>query len=439
MKAPTLRARLLLRRAAVLCLCACFVSGGTAVAQKTPSVFKTDDRNSGVSTSASNMEYIIALESQYRTAETADKELAKRLRNKLIYISVEQIDEVFQGYRRKTRKKTEWLQFILDFLEVGASTAIAITNGERAKEVIAEALTGFKGGRSSLNKNFKLLETQILLNKMVANRSARLSEIYKKLNDDVVTFPWERARSELRGYLYAGTIDDALNSLSIETGKEAGDEQDALALVKERAGIFSAPTVKEIEASNANARALDAILEAYDDADTKAEAADEAIAAADKAIADADKAVADADKKISDERARAAPDEAVITQAAADKTKATADKTKATDARAKAVADKDAAARTMETNLARLKGIYQAVSDDPVLAPLIDKVPEEYGGASPQFKARLEESIARLKAKRATFEDYALIVPKIAGVAVRNISKEPTLTDRFKTVLQANP
>jgi hypothetical protein len=420
------------------------VSGGTATAQKTPSIFKTDDKDSAVSTSASNMQYIIELERRYKAAEgdeatAGSRETAKRLRNKLIYISVEQIDEVFQGYRRKSRKRTEWVQFLLDFLEVGASTAIAITNGERAKEVIAEALTGFKGGRSSLNKNFKLLETQILFNKMVANRSARLKEIYGKLDEDAISYPWERARSELRTYLYAGTIDDALNSLSIETGNEASDQQRQLEDVKRAAGVLGAPTAAEIADSTANARALDPILEAYDDADTKAEAADKAIADADKAIADADKAIADADKKISDENAGTNPDQAVITAATDAKTKATAARTKATADRATAVTDKAAAEKTMETNLAKLKGIYQGVTDDPALAPLIDKVPAEYGGDSPDLKAKLEEAIARLKEKRGTFEDYALIVPKIAGVAVRNITREPTLNERFKTVLQANP
>jgi hypothetical protein len=443
MKPTICRPRLLLRYAAVLCCCAYLVSGGTAAAQKAPSVFNTDvksdpDPCSSKSTSASNIEYIICLESTYRTAETTDKETAKRLRNKLIYISVEQIDEVFQGYRTKKRKRGEWLQFLLDFLEVGASTAIAITNGERAKEVIAEALTGFKGGRSSLNKNFKLLETQILFNKMVANRSARLKEIYDKLNNDVVSYPWERARSELRTYLYAGTIDDALTSLSIETGDEAGDQQKALEETKRRAGVFSAPTAAEVLASTTNAKALDAILEAYDAADTKADAADKAIADADKAIAAADKATADADKRISDERAKAVPDQTAIDVAEAAKKQAATDKTKATADRAKAVTDKDAATKAMDANLSKLKGIYQAVSDDAALAPLIDKIPAEYGGSSPDFKAKLEESIARLKAKKGTFDDYALIVPKIGGVAVRNISKDPTLSDRLKTILEVN-
>jgi len=437
MKAPFSRFRRRLRLAsAAACLCVCF-GGATTLAQKTPTVFKTDGADS---TSVSNMNYINSLESQYKSAEAGSPELAKRLRNKLIYISVEQIDEVFQGYRRKSRKRNEWVQFLLDFLEVGASSAIAITNGERAKEVIAEVLTGFKGGRSSLNKNFKLLETQILFNKMVANRSARQKEIYEKLNEDVISYPWERARSDLRTYLYAGTIDDALNSLSIETGREAGEEQRLLEETKRAANVFGAPTPAEIAASGANAGVLDAILEAYDDARTKAAKADKTITDAPKAIADAEQAIADADKKLADEMVKpeANRDQAAITAARDAKTKAAAEKKAAEDAKAKADKDKADAGKVMETNLAKLKGIFQGVMDDPMLAPLIDKVPQD-PDFGPELKAQLEASIARLKAKKGTFDDYALVIPKIANTAAKNITREPTLNERFKVVLQANP
>lgn len=453
MQAETPSFRRLLRRAAVLSLCVCFVGGGTVRAQKNPPIFKTESGNSGGSTSATNMVYVNSLESEYKAAEVNDKEAAKLLRNKLIYIGVEQIDTYFNDYRRKSRKRNELVQFILDFLEIGASTALAITNGDRAREVIAESLNGFKGGRSSLNKNFRLLETQILFNKMVANRADRLGEIYKKLNESVVSYPWERARSDLKNYLYAGTVDDALNSLSIETGNEAEDEERQLADIKARARVRGIPTAAEIAASTTNAAALDEILEAYEEADETVEAsdagskqADAQIAAADKTIAEADKKIADADAKITAAKAKTPPDEAGATQAAAEKTQATADRDAAVAARAKAVAakakaatDKAAAEKTKEASVARLKGIYQGIRDDEVLAPLIDRVPDEYGSASPAFRAELEESIARLRANDATIEDYALILPKVAQLATRNVSSEPSVNERMQNILKANP
>jgi len=67
------------------------------------------------------------------------------------------------------------------------------------------------------------METQILFNKMVTNRAKTLGLIYKKLNDDTNSYPWERARVDLKNYFFAGTFDDALNSLTIDTGAEASD------------------------------------------------------------------------------------------------------------------------------------------------------------------------------------------------------------------------
>jgi hypothetical protein len=198
-------------------LCVCLLSGSLVQAQKTPSIFKTDREGS---TSATNMAYINTLETAYTNAKPDEKKL---IRNRLIFIGVEQIDTVFNDYRKKSRKRNDLLQFLFDFLEIGISTTIGIINGERAKTVLAEALTGFKGTRTAANKNFRLLEAQILFNKMVTNRAKALGLIYQKLNDDTQSYPWERARIDLRNYFFAGTFDDALNSLSIDTGAEASD------------------------------------------------------------------------------------------------------------------------------------------------------------------------------------------------------------------------
>lgn len=217
-KAMRIRTSAPLTNAIVVCLSLCLLSGGVVQAQKAPSIFKTDKE---ASTSATNMAYINSLESAYTNAATPEDK--KLIRNRLIYIGVEQIDTVFNDYRKKSRKRNDLLQFLFDFLEIGISTTIGVINGERAKSVLAEVLTGFKGSRTAANKNFHLMETQILFNKMVSNRAKTLGVIYQKLNEDVISYPWERARTDLKSYFFAGTFDDALNSLSIDTGAEASE------------------------------------------------------------------------------------------------------------------------------------------------------------------------------------------------------------------------
>ena len=94
-------------------------------------------------------------------------------------------------------------------------------NGERGKTLIGEGLSLFQGSRSAFNKDFKFLERQILFDQMVAKRSDKLASIYRKLNENTSTYPWEEARKNLREYFFAGTMDEALSSLSRETGAEA--------------------------------------------------------------------------------------------------------------------------------------------------------------------------------------------------------------------------
>src|SRR4051812_5346472 len=101
----------------IVCLCVCLLSSTIVQAQKTPSIFKTEGGDKGSSMSATNMGYINELESRYRANETTNKETAKIIRNKLIFIGVEQVDTEFNNYRKKSRKRNELLQFIFDFLE----------------------------------------------------------------------------------------------------------------------------------------------------------------------------------------------------------------------------------------------------------------------------------------------------------------------------------
>ncbi|MEK6336667.1 MAG: hypothetical protein AABM67_17205 [Acidobacteriota bacterium] len=192
----------------------CLLATSTVRAQKKPPILSDRD------ISAFSKSEIQIL--QRDAGDVAHPEKAKLARNKLIAIGVEQVDAAFNDYRKKSRKRHDLLQFIFDFLEIGASSAINIINGtERAREVIAEGLSFFQGSRAAFNRDFKFLERQILFDKMVAKRSQKLTAIYEKVNSEVDVYPWEQARSEVREYFYAGTMDEALSSLSVDTGAEA--------------------------------------------------------------------------------------------------------------------------------------------------------------------------------------------------------------------------
>lgn len=195
---------------AALCLLLMLAASMEVKAQKTPPILGDKD------SSAFHQDIV-----QLQKDAAANTEAGKLARNKLIAIGVEQIDTVFHEYRKKSRKRSNLLNFLFDFLEIGASSAISIVNGERGKTLIGEGLSLFQGSRSAFNKDFRFLERQILFDKMVAKRSQKLTSIYQKLNENTVTFTWEQARGELREYFFAGTMDEALSALSRETGAEA--------------------------------------------------------------------------------------------------------------------------------------------------------------------------------------------------------------------------
>jgi hypothetical protein len=370
-----------MRSAVLTVFSLCILSSTVVQAQKTPSIFKTEGGDKGKSTSSTNMAYINELEGL--ASGTGDA--AKIARNKLIFIGVEQVDTEFNNYRKKSRKRNDLLQFIFDFLEVGATTAIAITNGERAKEVIAEALTGFKGGRTSFTKTFRLMEAQILFNKMVANRSKRLSAIYDRLNDDVESYPWERARSELRDYLYAGTIDDALSGLSVDTGAEANAEKANLEEVKKLAGIVGATDPDVVAAMIKNFTQVRNILRVG--------------VVAERAVA-AEKA-----------------------KPAASQVKATID---AQEAIKKGVLDD-------------LRALFDVINANPKLKALLDRIPEESSQGDDAERIKLEGQLNRIREnKDPTLADYDSILLKLNELASIAVKRDPALAADLNAILAAS-
>ena len=237
-------------------------SNSIVQAQKVPPLFNDS------TTSAFDPAAIKALET---TAGGTDPVAAKLARNKLVAIGVEQVDAAFNDYRKKSRKRHDLLQFLFDFLEIGASSAINIITGtERSRELIAEGLSMFQGSRAAFNKDFKFLERQLLFDKMVAKRAQKLKAIYEKVNSDVVDYPWEQARSELREYFYAGTMDEALSSLSVDTGAEAQASLKALEDAKKAAGVKGKVTKAETDADAAITPLFDALVKSQDLAKAKA-------------------------------------------------------------------------------------------------------------------------------------------------------------------------
>ena len=214
--------RALRRAVASLLAFACLCAALPACGQELPTALKRD-----ATLSPSNKDTYQKAAGDYVNAFNArggNMPAAIQARNRLIDLTVAHIDFNFHNYQKKTRKRRAFFATLLDILEIGASTAISITNGERAKSLIAEGLGGLQLSRASIDKNFSLKETQILFNKMVAKRAQVRGNILRQQVQDVDRYSWETALIDLLAYYHAGTFDGAVESLSIDTGAEAAAE-----------------------------------------------------------------------------------------------------------------------------------------------------------------------------------------------------------------------
>jgi hypothetical protein len=386
-----------------LCLLICLAANTKVQAQNKPPILSDDD------ISAFNKQAIERL--QVTAGDVTNPASAKLARNKLIAIAVEQVDTAFNDFRKKSRKRTDTLSFLFDFLEIGASSAISIVKGERPKSLIGEALSLFQGSRSAFNKDFRFLERQILFDKMVALRSDRLTAIYNKMDEEVLEYPWEQSRSELRDYFFAGTIDEALSGLSRDTGAQAKTAEAALKTAKEQAGIKGAVSKMALAAHNAFGAVLEPITRKNTDADN-------AIFKADADIAKAQRQIDDENLKPSANRVQATIDAGILARTNAEKEKKDA---------------QDEQAKLLE----KMKLVFSKVADNPILAPLLPTL-STGNGIQPAQKQRIEDSLNAARGNTATFQDYQRVLGNLRRVVVDMVDKDPRPSDEFQKILVAN-
>ena len=197
-------------------------TGSESYGQKKPFLLNADTPLSPI-----NKNYYKEVALRYQQAPSQED------RDRLIFMAVSQIDINFRAYQRSRRIGRDLFQTLLDILEAGAVAAVSITNGARAKSVINDGLAFVKGSRSSVNKNLRLLELQVIFNKMRENRAKVLMRILENVKEDDDDYPFERAYLDIVDYYIAGTMDDALASVAGDTGTDAKKAEDDLLKTKQ--------------------------------------------------------------------------------------------------------------------------------------------------------------------------------------------------------------
>ena len=345
---------------------------------------------------------------EYNTVAESYKNDGRKIedRNRLIFMAIAQIDLNFGSYVKTKRHRNAFFQTVLDILEVGAATAISISNGERGKSIIADALGFIQGSRAKVNRNLRLLEQQVLVNKMIEKRALALADIYGKINQSDAQYPFERAYIDVLAYYEAGTTDAALSSLATDSGTSATTAQKQLNDAKIAAKIVVAPSAVQVKISRDNSAFVQKFIDS--------EAAEKAkVTAADVAIAAAEATIAAENAKV----APAVPDAAVIAAATATKAAETGKKAAATAAQTAA--------------LDKLKTIFTSIEQDSVLEPLLAKLPEKYPNLP--IQARLDS----IRNKRGTIDDYGSVILKFFGLVKDAVIDNPTVVDRATNIIES--
>jgi hypothetical protein len=112
----------------------------------------------------------------------------------------------------------------LDSLELGLSTAATLAGAAGTKTILAGILTGGKGIRLSIDKNFFAERTTpIILGRMEVLRESVANDLKSKMTLSVAEYPLEEAWNDLVEFFYAGTLAAGIQALANDMGQAAGE------------------------------------------------------------------------------------------------------------------------------------------------------------------------------------------------------------------------
>jgi hypothetical protein len=166
-----------------------------------------------------------------RAYESGDLDKARRLRNRIVERLMNMVDNNYFEFEDQLARRRDGQNVLFDVTELGAAAAATITNGERAKTIIASALTGLKGGRKSIDQNvFRERTTEAIIAKMREGRADIRTQISQRLDASVETYSLERAYGDVINYFFAGTLQNGLQRLTQDAGQSASEaEENAVA------------------------------------------------------------------------------------------------------------------------------------------------------------------------------------------------------------------
>lgn len=212
----------------------CVVVFATGCPKYRPDASFKDDPNKLV-TKINN--YIDGKRADYEAALRKDpsdaNNAAKGIRNELIENALPYLDASYMDFVTDIQAGRDRQNYLMDLVELGASAAVGITNGERSLQVIGVALTAFRGGRRSYDVNFyKDQSTPILISKMDGNRAKVRATILSREKNGVADYQLGAAVGDLVDYYNAGTLVRAFTELQKDTAIKTNESEEKVLELK---------------------------------------------------------------------------------------------------------------------------------------------------------------------------------------------------------------
>jgi hypothetical protein len=149
---------------------------------------------------------------------------AKQLRDSIINRIKLDIELNYREYASQLFLGRAGTNVGLDALELGLSTAATLAGAEGTKTILAGILTGGKGIRLSIDKNFFAERTTpIILGRMDILRESVANDLRSKMTLSVTEYPLEDAWNDLVELFYAGTLPAGIQALATDMGQAAGE------------------------------------------------------------------------------------------------------------------------------------------------------------------------------------------------------------------------
>jgi hypothetical protein len=183
----------------------------------------------------------------------ASPEIARQLRDAMVYHIIYEIDDVFGRYETAFLKGRSTFGIAGEGLQAGLAASATAVNGARGKTIIAAVLSGVTGVDLSLDKHLFAQQTfQAIASSMEARRNRIHERILTRLaNETTATYPFDAARTDLAEYFYAGTLAGGLQELEAQTGTQAKESGEKL-----NARMVAAATQQDVMDATALNRAL---------------------------------------------------------------------------------------------------------------------------------------------------------------------------------------